>query len=82
MCSKFKFWTPPGLDPRYIKQIIPAEKPNSSVSFQRPLGLTPIQYSFWDSRLETPQPTTEDPAATIQLAQQSKPRSSESTQWP
>ena len=47
-----------------------AEKPRSSVSFQWPLGLTPIQYSFEDSRLETPQPTTEDPAATIQLAQQ------------
>ena len=50
--------------------IIPAEKPRSSERIQRSLGLTPIQYSCEDSRLEIPHATTEHPAATIQLSQQ------------
>jgi len=47
-----------------------AEKPRSSERIQSALRLTPIEYSFWDSRLEPPQATAEDPAATIELSPQ------------
>ena len=56
--------------PRSYYPISTAEKPRSSERIQSALRLTPIEYSFWDSRLEPPQATAEDPGATIQLAQQ------------